>query len=150
MLGDMISAARAGLWTNHTPVPVTFKMGTKYLKCSDSVYTVPGRHRVLKVTPTLLKISTVGFSEWVNGNISQVLPAIDKKGFGVMTYKDGDDCTKLCGPWNTFDSKLHGTASSVKAGDTVRVRVTPVVHNIAPGEFSLGVRAVDVMIVDDA
>ena len=133
----MISAARASLWTNHTPVPVKFKVGRKYLKCSDDVYTVPGRHRVLKVTPTLLEIATVGLSDWVNGNITQVLPEIDKKGFGVMTHKDGGDRTKLCGPWNTFDSRLQGTASSVKAGDTVRVRVAPIVHNLAPGEFSI-------------
>ena len=143
----MISTARAALWTNKAPVPVTFKIGRKYLKCSDDVYTVPGRHRVLRVTPTFLEISTIGFAEWANGNIQDVLPAIQKKGFGVMTYKDHDNRTKLSGPWNTFDSNLHGTASSVKEGDTVRVRVAPVVHNLAPGEFSLGVRAVDVMVV---
>ena len=143
----MISAARATLWTNHDAVPVTFKMGRKYLRCSDTVYTVPGRHRVLRVTPTFLEISTIGFSQWVNGDIQKVMPSISKKGFGVMRYNDAGDRSKLSGPWNTFDNQQKGTACAVKAGDTVRVRVAPVVHKLAPGEFSLGVRAVDVMLV---
>lgn len=143
----MISTARAALWTNRDPVPVTFKIGRKYLKCSDTVYTVPGRHRVLKVTPTFLEISTVGFAQWANGDIEQLRPSIAKKGFGVMLYRNADDRTKLSGPWNTFDSRLKGTACAVKEGDTVRVRVAPIVHNLAPGEFALGVRAVDVMVV---
>ena len=143
----MISTARAALWTNRPAVPVTFKLGRKYLKCSDSVFTIPGQHQVVKVTPTFLQIATVGLSDWANGNIEEVLPDVEKKGFGVMTYKDCGDCTKLSGPWNTFDNNLHGTGSPVQKGDTVRVRVAPVVHNIAPGEFSLGLRAVDVMVV---
>ena len=148
MLESLISAARQTLWSDRAATPVNFTLGRKYLRCSDTVYTVPGTHVIKRATHTVLEIEALGIAKWANGDVGDLAPQIDRKGLGIVRYCEKSNTTKLSGPWNTFDSKLNGTGCSVKEGDVVRLRVAPVVHNIAPGEFSVGVRAVDVMLVN--
>ena len=148
MLAHLISAARETLWSDRAAVPVNFTLGRKYVRCSDTVYTVPGTHVVKRATPTVLEVEALRIVEWANGDVDNLAAGIAKKGFGIMRYCERSDTTKLSGPWNTFDSKLNGTGRSVTEGDVVRLRVAPIVHTIAPGEFRVGVRAVDVMRVN--
>lgn len=145
MLRDMISAARKAVWKFDTPPPVTFKIGRKYATCSDAVYTLPGSYKVSTVTPTMLEISGANVENWVNANLMKVKGEADKKGFNIMPYTGKGGTIKLRGPWNTLDCNYMASRRDLVSGEEVRVRVSPEVDVIAPSEFRVTLRAVDVM-----
>lgn len=141
----MISTARAKLWENNIPQPVKFKIGRKYVQCSDAVYTLPGSYVVKAVTPTILQISGIDVANWVNANLGDIKDISDKKGFNVMPYTCNSKSSKLIGPWTTFDCNYMASRWELVPGERVRVRVAPAIDMIAPSEFRVVLRAVDVM-----
>ena len=141
----MISAAREAVWNADVPPPVTFKIGRKYARCSDAVYTLPGSYKVNTITPTMLEISETDVEDWVNANLMDIKGEADKKGFHIMPYTSNRGTIKLRGPWNTLDSNYMASKWDLVAGEEVRVRVSPAIDVIAPSEFKLTLRAVDVM-----
>lgn len=142
----MISAARQALWKNDEASPVSFTVGRKYVKCSDSVMTVPSTVVVHGSSPTTLTTTMPEFdvAEWVNRGLPEISEMCRKRNMHVMPYTANGNTLTLSGPWNVFDERLMASAKTLCSGETVRVRVAPVMQMLAPNEFRVGLRAVDV------
>ena len=147
MLGNLISSARSVLWEPAQTQPPKYSVGRLYVKCTDVVRPLEGEYTVGSVNSSLLKINGGDFHRWVNGNLLQdeVQKQLQKKKFHVQPFSLQDNQCVLHGPWNVFDTQFKATADKIVAGDVVRVRVAPIVINLAPNEFKIGLRAVDVI-----
>lgn len=146
----MISKAREALWSAENPSPVTYHVGRKYVRCSDAVYAVPTTCTISSVSPTMLHLRACNDSlaQWTHCNLHKCISQCQEKGFNLMQHQFSDGILRLNGPWNTFNADYRASPHVLREGETVRVRVSPFVDMIAPNEFRIAFRAVDVLRVE--